>query len=88
MAIATLAACYNNHDVFTSVVKIRKGAAAKMILESSSMSSVHRVFYDMARVIEGKINPSDPNAENTRKICRHIQVLGCLLSVSLYLHRI
>lgn len=30
MAIATLSLCYNNHDVFTSVCKIRKGVTAKV----------------------------------------------------------
>ena len=34
MAIATLADLYNNHDVFTGVVKIRKFFAAKLILDT------------------------------------------------------
>lgn len=75
MAIATLAVCYNNPRVFDSVVKIRRGTAAKMILESNDMHSVNRLFYDMARVIEGKIDPRDANAERTRVICRRIQEL-------------
>jgi hypothetical protein len=29
MAIATLSACYDNHGIFTGVVKIRKGQVQK-----------------------------------------------------------
>ena len=32
MAIATLAKCFNNHDVFMGVVKIRRGETAKVCL--------------------------------------------------------
>jgi hypothetical protein len=35
MAIATLALCYNNHGVFTGVVKIRRGLSAKVCLHIS-----------------------------------------------------
>lgn len=31
MAIATLALCYNNYNVFTGVVKIRRGLTAKIM---------------------------------------------------------
>ena len=34
MAIATLCACLDNADVFTGVVKIRKGEAAWLIVET------------------------------------------------------
>jgi hypothetical protein len=37
MAIATLALCYNNHGVFTGVVKIRRGLSAKVRLEARSL---------------------------------------------------
>ena len=35
MAIATLDKVFSNEDVFTGVVKIRKGLACKLILESN-----------------------------------------------------
>ena len=40
MAIATLALCYNNGEVFEGVVKIRKGLAVTLMLEATSMDSV------------------------------------------------
>ena len=44
MAIATLAACYNNPKVFTGVVKIRKGQAVELIMASTSMSNLKRIL--------------------------------------------
>ena len=44
MAIATLAACYNNPRVFTGPVKIRKGQAVELIMESTCIPNVHRVL--------------------------------------------
>lgn len=40
MAIATLALCYNNRDVFSGVVKIRKGQAVQLIMASTSLESL------------------------------------------------
>lgn len=44
MAIATLALCYNNPAVFTSVVKIRKGQAVQLIMNSGNMDSFKRIM--------------------------------------------
>jgi hypothetical protein len=44
MAIATLDACFNNHAVFSSVVKIRKGEAVSLMMEATNMSSLYAVF--------------------------------------------
>jgi len=72
MAIATLAECYNNPDVFTNEtkyffwkneVKIRKTLALKMILNSNSMTEVLQYFYDYAIRIEEDISINDPNAK-------------------------
>eukprot|EP01102_Stenamoeba_stenopodia_P008625 TRINITY_DN2505_c0_g1_i2.p1 TRINITY_DN2505_c0_g1~~TRINITY_DN2505_c0_g1_i2.p1 ORF type:complete len:454 (+),score=124.31 TRINITY_DN2505_c0_g1_i2:107-1363(+) len=49
MAIATLALCYNNDDVFCKVVKIRKGLSAKMMIQTCTMEDVRywfRIFLD------------------------------------------
>jgi len=49
MAIATLALCYNNDDVFSKVVKIRKGLSAKMMIQTCTMEDVRywfRIFID------------------------------------------
>jgi farnesyl-diphosphate farnesyltransferase len=66
MAIATLAKCYNNHDVFTGVVKIRKGLAVKMIIEAKNLKSVCRYFGHFTSKIGKSIPLSDPNAEAMR----------------------
>jgi farnesyl-diphosphate farnesyltransferase len=44
MAIATLEKVYHNPEVFTGVVKIRKGLACKLILEASSMGELYACF--------------------------------------------
>jgi farnesyl-diphosphate farnesyltransferase len=85
MAIATLAELYQNPLVFTGVVKIRKGLAAKLILESSSMFGIHKTFQRFTRTILNKIpsleaksatTPQQKQAlelyKKTRQICEKI----------------
>jgi farnesyl-diphosphate farnesyltransferase/isopentenyl-diphosphate delta-isomerase type 1 len=72
MAIATLAELYNNPQVFTGVVKIRKGMAAQLILDTTTVGGLHKWFNIMARRIEAAIPVNDPNAEGTHKICQEI----------------
>lgn len=55
MAIATLDKLANNHEVFTGVVKIRKGQALKLMQQSGSMTNVYLVFLKHARSICAKI---------------------------------
>jgi len=69
MAIATLDKCFNNGDVFTGVVKVRKGLAVKMIMESSTMAGVETWFHRFAVSIKSKIDPNDPSAERTAAAC-------------------
>lgn len=45
MAIGTLALCYNNHDVFTGVVKMRRGESAEILLGMDG--GIQRVAYYM-----------------------------------------
>jgi len=72
MAIATLSEVYNNPKVFTGVVKIRKGLACKLILESKDLNGVHRWFNIFARDILSRIPVNDPNAKATKKICETV----------------
>jgi len=72
MAIATLEKLYNNEDVFTGVVKIRKGLACKLILGSNDLSQVKSCFADFTRQIMSKIDASDPNALATTAICKRV----------------
>jgi farnesyl-diphosphate farnesyltransferase len=72
MAIATLAEVYNNYNVFTGVVKIRKGLAACMILDTDCTEGLHKWFHKMATTIQSRIPKTDPNAEKTKEICNKI----------------
>ncbi len=67
MAMATLAKIYNNPDVFTEVVKIRKGIAAKLMLYTNDMESVRISMEKFASGIRKKLNTADPNYTLTKK---------------------
>ena len=67
MAMATLAKIYNNPDVFTEVVKIRKGIAAKLMLKTNDMESVRKSMELFVNEIRKKLNTSDPNYTQTKK---------------------
>ena len=75
MAIATLADVYNNPKVFAGVVKIRKGMAAKLILDTKSTEGLHKWFNTMSRDILARVPTSDPSAPRTREICSQIIAL-------------
>lgn len=78
MAIATLDKCYHNPDVFTGVVKIRKGLSCKLINETNDTKGVHSVFNIFAKSIMKKAQKAksagfdDPSYEQTIKICETI----------------
>jgi farnesyl-diphosphate farnesyltransferase len=55
MAIATLDKCFNNYDVFTGVVKVRKGLAVRMILDSKTIQGVEYWFRTFANQIKSKV---------------------------------
>lgn len=65
MAIATLEVCFQNHDIFKKNVKITKGQACQLMLESSqNLQLVCEVFRRYSRKIAKKNNPHDPNFLN------------------------
>ncbi|XP_033640753.1 squalene synthase-like [Asterias rubens] len=68
MAIATLAECYNNPDVFSRVVKIRKGQAVSMMMEATSMANIRAIIHHHTQQISRSIPSKDSSAELTRKI--------------------
>lgn len=78
MAIATLDKCYHNGDVFTGVVKIRKGLSCKLINATSDSKKVHAIFYDFAKSIAKKAKEAkrsgfdDPSYTRTIKACDDI----------------
>ena len=69
MAIATLAECYNNRKIFTGVLKIRKGLAARMIQDCDNMKSVKKWFAKFASKILDSVENDDPNAQRTIDLC-------------------
>ena len=81
MAIATLDKCYANLDVFSGVVKIRKGLSCKLILRTNTLTEVHETFYLFAKSIlstatrELSSGVEDPSHNRTVKICESIMSL-------------
>jgi farnesyl-diphosphate farnesyltransferase len=75
MAIATMAEIYNNPDVFRKNVKIRKGMAARLILETKTVADVEKTFLYFINEIEKKINDKDSNAQRTRAKIQEIKKL-------------
>lgn len=71
MAIATLAEIYDNPEVFRGVVKIRKGLACRMILESGDLDGIFGWFNKLAGSIAQRIPPSDPCAARTAEACKN-----------------
>jgi len=69
MAIATLDKCFNNHDVFTGVVKVRKGLAVAMIADSGTLAGVEAWFRRFASSIKARVDPTDPCAGATMAAC-------------------
>ncbi|KAL8813907.1 MAG: hypothetical protein Q9223_006833 [Gallowayella weberi] len=62
MAIATLALVFRNPNVFKKNVKITKGSACQIMLESTqNLAKVCEVFRRFVRQIHKKNTPKDPN---------------------------
>jgi farnesyl-diphosphate farnesyltransferase len=75
MAIATLEKCYNNPNVFTGVVKIRKGLSCMLILQTETIDQVHEIFNTYATVILRQVPRNDPSYKRTVRACEVIQEL-------------
>jgi len=75
MAIATLDKLYANPDVFTGVVKIRKGLSCKLIGHTNNLTELHQTFHQFAKSIANKTRKErqagfeDPSYERTLKAC-------------------
>ncbi|KAI9142937.1 isoprenoid synthase domain-containing protein [Paraphysoderma sedebokerense] len=81
MAIATLALIFNNPEIFQRAgVKIRKGLAVKLILQSTSIENVKSIFLQFTREIRKKNNKLDNELmyERVVELCDQIEHL-CLL---------
>ncbi|XP_054432017.1 squalene synthase isoform X2 [Pteronotus mesoamericanus] len=73
MAIATLAACYNNQQVFKGTVKIRKGQAATLMMDATNMPAVKALLYQYMEEIYHRIPDSDSSSTKTREIISRIR---------------
>ncbi|XP_017907319.1 PREDICTED: squalene synthase isoform X1 [Capra hircus] len=73
MAIATLAACYNNQQVFKGVVKIRKGQAVTLMMDATNMPAVKAIIHQYMEEIYHRIPTSDPCSTKTRQIISTIR---------------
>jgi farnesyl-diphosphate farnesyltransferase len=78
MAIATLDKCFHNRDVFTGVVKIRKGMSCKLINNTNDAAGVHSVFHEFAKSIAKQAMKAkaggfeDPSYDRTMIVCEKI----------------
>ncbi|XP_053565523.1 squalene synthase isoform X1 [Bombina bombina] len=76
MAIGTLAACYNNQQVFKGVVKIRKGQAVTMMMDATNIHAVRAIMYQYIEEINQKIPLTDPSSGRTQHIISSIRNLS------------
>lgn len=74
MAIATLEICFQNHELFKRNVKITKGDACQLMIESSqNLQLVCDVFRRYTRKIHKKNNPQDPNFLRISMACGKVR---------------
>ncbi|KAF5727188.1 squalene synthase [Tripterygium wilfordii] len=83
VAIGTLALCYNNVEVFRSIVKMRRGLTAKVFDRTRTMSDVYGAFYEFSCILRSKVDKDDPNSTITlsrldaiQKTCLHSGALN------------
>lgn len=72
MAMATLTKIYANPAIYTENVKIRKGLAASLMLNTHNLDDVLAYFNSCAKEIMWKANPADPNYRITQRRIEHI----------------
>lgn len=78
MAIATLDKLTNNADVFTGVVKIRKGQALLLMNQATSMHNLYSVFLKHTRSIRAAIPPHHKVAYATAaKAVAEVEAICC-----------
>lgn len=73
MAIATLELVFNNKEVFQRNLKIRKGLAVKLIMESQTRTGVYNIFKEYVQKIHLKNTPKDPNYLKLEILCGRIE---------------
>lgn len=75
MAIATLERCFQNYDIFKKNVKITKGEACQLMIESTqNLRLVCDVFKRYTRKIHKRNNPHDPNFLKISIACGRVRM--------------
>lgn len=73
MAIATLELCFRNPAIFQRNIKITKGDACQLMMESTqNLRLVYEVFRRYARRIHKKNSPKDPNFLKISLVCGRV----------------
>ncbi|KAJ5770670.1 uncharacterized protein N7511_002721 [Penicillium nucicola] len=76
MALATLELCFRNTAIFHRNVKITKGDALQLMIQSSKdLDSVKSIFCRYAQRIQQKSDPNDPNFLSIRLACEEVSGL-------------
>lgn len=84
MAIATLELCFRNPQIFRKNVKITKGDACQLMMESSqNLRTVSEIFRRYVRRIQKKNTPKDPNYLAISVACAKVHVNYPLKSLML-----
>ncbi|KAJ5090476.1 hypothetical protein N7532_009160 [Penicillium argentinense] len=74
MALATLQLCFRNPAIFQHNVKLTKGNALQLMVDSSQgIEGVAKVFCHYVRRIQQKNNPEDPNYLRIKVACEEIE---------------
>ncbi|KAF8250842.1 putative squalene synthetase [Wilcoxina mikolae CBS 423.85] len=73
MAIATLALVFRNKEVFQKNVKITKGEACQLMLETGNLRTVSQIFKKYLRIIHEKNTPKDPNFLRISVACGKVE---------------
>ena len=83
MALATYEMCFRNPDIFQKNVKITKGDAFELIIESTQgIDGVCSVFHRYAQRIQQKNQPSDPNYSAINAECEKVGLPLLLISLA------
>lgn len=73
MALATLELCFRNPAIFERSVKIAKGEALQLMVESSQdLEGVVKIFCRYVRRIQQKNDPEDPNFLRINVACEEV----------------
>merc|ERR1712032_1472681 len=73
MAAGTLALCFNNDRVVKGVVKMRRGATSKLMIQQRSLADVCRTFHGFMGDIAAKVDVKAPNAERILEAVKKVE---------------